>query len=299
MELTQDQIQEEAQKMEISTEEYTSLATQAGEAGKTVEELVEQQNEEAAAEAEELNPLLEKYKNDPKALAKALRSSQQGVTKKIQAEVDKAREAEMRARVAEERLKEKESAAKTQNKQKVMEILREQFPDVDEETLKAMHEIAEMRTNYAVNQLHSAYANDRVEDDLNRLKDEKYYDRFKDEVDKRVRELPFQQKSQKGIAKRIYDYVVGQHAQELIEEAGSKKAPENPNKRIVGNIKPPKGKASAIGGKEESLLPQQKEEMARFGLTKIESYLVLLNKRKEQAKKNGKPEPTLVSESIT
>ena len=80
--LSEEEIGNIALEKEMSVEDFTSqceLEEQAQAEGKTVEEIT--------AENDELKGLMDKYGSDPKALAKALRSTNQGVTKKIEEEV--------------------------------------------------------------------------------------------------------------------------------------------------------------------------------------------------------------------
>lgn len=295
-ELSQEEIESLATGQEMSIEEFTTqceLEEQAAAEGKTVEEVT--------TENEEIKGLMEKHGSDPKALAKALRSTTQGVTKKIEEEVGSRKKAEQQFQDVQAQLKNLETQKSTVSKEDAIDFLEKQFPNMDRETLKTIHEITQMQISFAVGQVQQSYADERIEEEKDKLKDDTFYKKYSKEINEQLGQLSPQQKGQRGMVRKVYDYVVGQHIQDIrkdiLEEAKNLKPGEK--KEILGQIKGSKPATSIIDKKAEgSLTPKQAEQAQRMGISPT-SFLSVLKGRKETAKKNNKPEPELLTDRVT
>ncbi|RLB39176.1 MAG: hypothetical protein DRH12_11840 [Deltaproteobacteria bacterium] len=275
--------QEKLTQGQEADEARTALEERAKKEGKSVEDLI--------SEEEELSGLVNKYEGDPLKMAKALKSSAQEATRLI--ERQKALEREI------EDLHRRLASVNTQPqggqdpKEKVKEKLRQKYPTLDEDIIDAMVEqqmevASALRMEYLMDK-----ANDRIEIEKEALKDDPYYKKYKDEIDKLIDSQPIQLKMQKGIVKRCRDLVVGQHVNEILKETSSKSSPE---REIVGQIRGSKPSFQTIGGtKTPSLTPRQADQAQKMGI-KPETYLALLKKHREEAKKNGFPEPELLTD---
>lgn len=295
-ELSQEEIGSLATEKEMSVEDFTTqceLEEQAQAEGRTVEEIT--------AENDEIKGLMEKHGGDPKALAKALRSTTQGVTKKIEEEVGSRKKAEQQVQDVQAQLKNLETQKTVVSKEDAIDFLEKQFPNMDRETLKTIHEITQMQISFAVGQVQQSYADERIEEEKDKLKDDTFYKKYEKEINEQLKQLSPQQKGQRGMVKKVYDYVVGQHIEDIrkdiLEEAKNLKPGEK--KEILGQIKGSKPAASIIGKNTEgSLTAKQAEQAQRMGLTPA-SFLSVLKGRKETAKKNSKPEPELLTDRVT
>ena len=292
--LSEEEIGNIALEKEMSVEDFTSqceLEEQAQAEGKTIEEIT--------AENDDLKGLMDKYGSDPKALAKALRATNQGVTKKIEEEVGKRNLSEQKLQEVQDQVSKLQE--KSVSKEDAVDFLEKQFPDMDRNTLKTIHEITQMQISFAVGQVQQSYANERIEEEKTSLKDDTFYKKYKGEIEEQLKKLSPQQKGQRGMVKKVYDYVIGQHIHEIraeiLEEAKNLKPGEK--KEILGQIKGAKPAASIIGKKADSSLTEKQAEQAqRMGLSPA-SFLAILKNRKETAKKNNKTEPELLTDKVT
>jgi len=292
MQLTQEQIQAHAEERGISFEEAkaeleakTALETRAQEEGKTIEELVE--------EEKELTGLINKYGGDPVKMAKALKSSAQEVTKIIERQKALEREKEeLEQRFASLAQANAGGGSQQPAEEKIKENLKRKYPTLDDDIIDAMVEqqletAKALRTEYLIDK-----AYDRIEIEKEALKDDPYYKKYKAEIDDLIEKQPIQAKLQRGIVKRCRDLIVGQHIDEVLAERKSRPV----DKDIVGQIKGSKPRVTGIGGGQApALTPRQAKQAADMGI-KAETYLSLLKKHRERAKKDGLPEPELLTD---
>lgn len=287
--LTNEELEQMASEKGMSVEDFKAQAEIEAEAeaqGKTVEELLE--------DRKETEGILKKYGEDPTALAKALKETQRGVTRKIEEELRSKRSLEDKVHTLEEQL----GKLTSQQKEDVVEYLKKQYPDLDEQTLKIIHEISSMQTKYAMNTMQNFYANDRLEGEKLQFKDDELFSKYKDEIETRLNKLPVQFKLQRGIVKQVRDSVVGGHIEEILKENKGKSGGEHKDtKEILGMIKGSKPAAHSPGGKKSALSETQAAHAQQLGLTD-KSYLSILKERKTIAKQNGKQEPELISDPV-
>jgi seryl-tRNA synthetase len=152
--LSPEELESKAAEREMSVEDFkvvVELENRAEAEGRTVEEI--------AAEDNEIKGLVEKHGGDTKAIAKALLHSTRGATKKIEEELRSKRSLEDKVKTLEEQL----GKLSTAQRQDVMDYLKKQYPDMDENILKIVHEVSSMQTQYAVNSMRTFYANDRLD----------------------------------------------------------------------------------------------------------------------------------------
>jgi len=280
-------ISEEEARAELENEMRSALEERAQAEGKSVEELI--------AEEEELTGLVNKYNSDPLKMAKALKSSAQEATRLIE-----------RQRILESELEQLKTQVGSPNepkddaskiRQQMVADMKSRHPTLDDDVIEAMvdEKIEILRT--AQSFYYTDKAKDKIEIEKKELNDATkypFYKRFKAEIDKLIDAQPIQVKMSPGIVKRCYDNVVGAHIMELKEEFESKR-PSEPEE--VNVIPSPKRRTSSITPqKTGTLTPRQAQEMERLGLSKTESYLSILKKHRERAKRDGLPEPELLSD---
>ena len=276
---------EEAQS-ELETEVRTELEERALAEGKTVEELL--------AEDEELSGIIEKYGGDPTKIARAYKSSQQEISKAIERQKTLEREKQE----TEQRLTQAtfgQPGSKKDPREAIRENMKKKYPTLDDDVIEAIVDqqvdtAQALRMEYLIDK-----ANDRLSIEKEALKDDPRYKKYKEEIDKLIDAQPLQAKLSPGMAQRCRDLVIGQHVDEIEKEAKGEGSPGS--SEIVGQVKGPKSSASTIGKpREGSLTAPQAKQAGEMGL-KPESYLAILKKHKDQAKKDSLPEPQLLTDS--
>lgn len=274
---------EEAQ-VELEAEQRTALEERATAEGKSVEELL--------AEEQELSGMIEKYQGDPTKMAKALRSSAQEATRLI--ERHKTLESEkqnLEQRLTQLNIGPKGTPGKDARTE-IQEELKKRYPTLDDDVIEAMVDqrietAMALRTEYMLDK-----ANDRIVEDKEKLSKDSYYKKYKEEIDKLIDAQPLVAKMQPGMVKRCRDLIVGQHMDEILKE--SKVAILPPETEIIG-VKGPKTSITTIGKPKGTLTSTQAEQAEEMGV-KSETYLSLLKTHREQAKRDGLPEPQLLTD---
>jgi len=280
-------ISEDEARTELEAEMRSALEIRAQAEGKSVEELIE--------EEEELAGLVSKYEGDPAKMAKALKSSAQEANRLIERQRTLDRELDqLKAQVGSP---EKIKGDANQIKQQMVTDMKSRHPTLDDDVIEAMvdERIETLRT--AQSFYYADKAQDRIEVEKRELVDEArfpYYKRFKKEIDDLVAGQPIQAKMSPGIVKRCYDNVVGSHASELIGEAKTKKSGEEEEVNVIQG--PRRTTTPIVKPRAGTLSPKQAAEMERLGLSKIESYLSILKNHKDRAKRDGFPEPELLAD---
>jgi len=271
-------------KTELENEVRTTLEDRALEEGKTVEELI--------AEDEELSGIIEKFGGDPIKIAKALKISQQGVSKVAEREKALQRENEdLESRLTEINVRPHD---KRDPKEQITEALKKKYPTLDEDVIAAMVEQQMEMANALRWEYQIDKAQDRIEIEKDTLKNDSYYKKYQEEIDKLIDQQPIQMKMQKRIVKRCRDLIVGQHMDEIVKESRGSASSDTD---IVGQIRGSKPPVTSVGGgRGGGLTPRQAQQAAEMGV-KPETFLAILKKHKEQAKKNGLSEPELLTDT--
>lgn len=277
------------------------LEAKAVEKGITVEELQAELNADNETD-EEVKGILEKYANDPKALAKALKNANQGVTKKIEEEIDKRKELE------EENLRLKQGKSEKEIDPKdIRGILRKKLKPIynaetgewetSDEALETIGLISERIASSKVRPILESLAEDKVESQKSGLKNLPHFKELEPEVDKILAKMPIEQRMQKGSVIAVYKYLIGE---KTIADSQSK-ANEKP--KIDGDINPNRSSnASTITSQPKKLSSDQLVEFDKNWKGKgfdEEDYLDLLNRMIEQDKSKGfKMKRTLIDQKV-
>ncbi len=290
--MTPEELEVEAQKQGITVEELqakleeegTALAERAEAEGKTVDELL--------AEEKELSGIIEKYGGDPAKIAKAYKSSQQEISKIIERQKTLEREKqELEQRLTQLNIGPKATPGKDAREQ-ITEELKKRYSTLDDDVIEAMVDqrietAMALRSEYMIDK-----ANDRIDIEKDALKNDSYYKKYKEEIDTLINAQPLAAKLQKGMAKRCRDLVVGQHMDEIIKET---KGSPNPDDTEIVGVKGPRTTTTPIGKPKGTTTSEQANQAAEMGI-KPETFLAILKKHKDQAKKDGLPEPQLLTD---
>jgi hypothetical protein len=171
--------------------------------------------------------------------------------------------------------------------------LEKQFPQYKREDLEVMFQIANMTGAYHAQLAQVNAVNRHLQMERAQFKGDKYYQRYKGEIDTEIAKLPLQEKMKPGAVSEVLERVKGRHVDEIIAEVtkGGKPSEKPP---VIKGSKPA---APVIGkGATSPLSVRQQAEFDRMTMNKPEDYLDILGKHKALAKRYDLPEPELLSD---
>jgi hypothetical protein len=278
------------------------LEVKAAEKGITVEEL----QAEISAEGEtddEVKGILDKYGSDPKALAKALRGANQGVTKKIQEEIDKRKELEdenqrLRQGKVEEKGDPKDVRGMLRKKLKPVFNSETGEWETSDEALDTIGDISHRIARNMLKPVNERLAASEIRTQKSELKNLPHFKELESEMDKLLAKMPIEQRMQEGAVMAVYKYAVGE---KTIADSQSK---ANQRPRIEGDINPNKPSANSTAAPiPKKLSPSQLSEFDENWKPKgfdEEDYLELLNRLIEGDKSKGfKVKRTLIDQTVS
>ena len=277
------------------------LEEMAKEQGITVDELQEKLKSDTDLDDEEITALLEKHQSDPKALAKALKSSRQEVAKK---ELEAKKEREV---LEDENLRLKEGKKKEEIDPKdIRGMLRKKLKPVynaetgewetSDEALETIGMISDRIASSKVKPIMERMASSAIREQKSDLKNLPHFKELESEIDALLAKMPIEQRMQEGSVLAVYKYAIGE---KTITDAQAK---ANQRPGIDGDITPHKSSGTQTS-LPKKLSPEQLAEWDRTWKAKSydeEDYLDLLNRMIEQDKTKGfKVKRTLIGQTVS
>ena len=281
----------------LTQEELEAKAT---EKGITVEELQAELNADNETD-EEVTGILEKYANDPRSLAKALKNANQGVTKKIQEEIDKRKDLEEENLRLKEGKKEKDIDPKD-----IRGILRKKLKPIynaetgewetSDEALETIGMISDRIASSKVKPIMERMASSAIREQKSDLKSLPHFKELESEIDALLAKIPIEQRMQEGSVIAVYKYAIGE---KTITDAQAK-ANERP--KVDGDITPHRSSETQTP-LPKKLSTEQLAEWDKIWKAKgfdEEDYLDLLNRMSEGDKSKGfKTKRTLIGQTVS